>query len=248
MNAAELLASREPALWDDLRRDGAPAAREALFDLHLPFARKIARRQFQDLSGGGVEFGDLLQLACTGLLEAIDRFDPARGVPFEGFAARRIAGAILDNVAHFSEFREQKAFQRRTKRERLGSLNAGRATGRAAKARSRSDLTELAIGLAIGFMLEGTGLYHDDTAPQTWNNPYDTVAWNQTVTRLANELALLGERERRILQHHYVEGLTFGMIAALIGLSKARVSQLHQAALAILRERLFPRQKFYLKI
>jgi len=248
VNAAEVLASREPALWADLRRDVAPAAREALFDLHLPFARKIARQQFHDRPGGDIEFGDLLQLACAGLLEAIDRFDPARGAMFQSFAERRISGAILNSISHFSEYREQKAFQRRIKRERMASLNAGRATGRAAKARSRSDLTELAIGLAIGFMLEGTGLYHDDTAPQPWNNPYDTVAWNQTVTRLANELALLGERERRILQHHYVEGLTFGMIAALIGLSKARVSQLHQAALATLRERLFPRQKFYLKI
>ena len=49
---------------------------------------------------------------------------------------------------------------------------------------------------------------------------------------------MLGERERHILRYHYLEGLSFGQIAQLLGLSNARISQLHKAALGTLQRRL----------
>ena len=92
--AAEPSAPDEEAgLWADLRGHRSAAARERLFTLHFPFARQMAKRHFFDRTGGDIEFADLCQLASAGLLESIDRFDPAAAVPFRAYAARRITGA-----------------------------------------------------------------------------------------------------------------------------------------------------------
>jgi len=248
MNAAELLAAREAAresaLWAELRQHGAPAAREALFDLHLAFARRIARRQFQDLSGGTIEIADLLQLACAGLLEAIDRFDPARGVPFEGYAARRISGTVLDGIAHGSEVQEQMSFRRRIRGERFRAFAVDADVERLSTPEATAALADMTIGLALGFILEGTGMFGDATTRDMRANPYESTAWKETAARLVGEVAALDGRERSIIHHHYGEGLNLDVITALLGLSKARTSRIHRAALTTLLKRLSARQRF----
>ena len=111
----------EGALWR-LARDGSASAREALFARHADFARQVAARCYRERQRGDLEVLELRQLAYTGLLEAIDRFDPERGIPFRGYAHRRISGAVLDGIAQASEVREQLAFRSRLRAERLRSL------------------------------------------------------------------------------------------------------------------------------
>jgi RNA polymerase sigma factor for flagellar operon FliA len=228
----------EMSLWRAIREDESAAAREQLFAHYLPFARALAGRQFKGRSGGDIEYEDFVQLACAGLLEAMDRYDPGLGVPFRGFAVRRINGSILDGLAKTSEVREQLAHRQRTKRERLRSLGsedgAELGPGEAMEA-----LIDLAIGLALGFMLEGTSLYRDDKgAAGAQPTAYDSLAWKDLVDRLSVELGRLQDRDRAIVRLHYLEEVSFDQIAALLGLSKGRISQLHKAALALLRKRI----------
>ena len=111
----------EESFWHALRETGSAAARERLFTTYLPFARALAGRQFKARGGVDIEYNDLFQLACAGLLEAIDRFDSAFGVPFKGFAVRRINGSMIDGIAKMNEVREQISFRNRVQRERLRS-------------------------------------------------------------------------------------------------------------------------------
>jgi len=233
---ATLWAEGEEQLWTELAA-GSAAARERLFALHLPLARRLANRRFRAQAGGDIEFADLYQLACAGLLEAIDRFDPARGIPFRGFAGRRIGGSMIDGVAQMSEMREQISFRVRARRERVASLLPAKRTP-SARGEAVSALADLAVGLAVGFMLEGTGLFAPDSEADSRPTAYDQLHLKRTAERLREVVATLPERERSILHHHYEEGLTFDGIGALLGISKGRVSQLHAAALALLRKRL----------
>lgn len=75
-------------LWR--RRSSNPAAREELIRRYLPFARGIA----MSLSGSREPRDDLFQVACLGLIGAVDRFEPDRGTRFEAFAAPTISGEI----------------------------------------------------------------------------------------------------------------------------------------------------------
>lgn len=229
-------AGDESVLWSALREDGSASARDRLFAAYLPFARALAGRQFRGRRGADIEYGDLFQLACAGLLEAMDRFDPGLGVPFKGFAARRITGSMIDGIAKMNEVREQLSFQQRMRRERIRSL-AAEGAEKLEGGEAMDALVDMAVGLALGFMLEGTGLYHGEEEPDAAPTAYDTLAWKDLVQRLTAELLRLPERDRLIIQLHYLEDVNFDRIAALLDLSKGRISQLHKAALLLLRKR-----------
>lgn len=226
----------ELSLWQSMRQ-GSQDARERLFAAYLPFARSVAGRFYKRRSGGDIEHQDFVQLACAGLLEAMDRYDPTLGVPFRGFAAHRIKGSLLDGLGKLNEVREQLGFQHRMRQERTRSLTA-EAADKLSPGEALEALAELAVGLALGFMLEGTGLYQneEDAAPEPC--AYDSLAWKRLVARLTEELVRLPERDRTIVRLHYLEEVSFDQIATLLGLSKGRISQVHKAALALLRKRI----------
>lgn len=237
------MSDAEAALWRDMAATGSPDARSALFDRYLPLARRIARQHFIDRERGDIEFLDLVQYACAGLLEAIDRFDPTRSIPFAGFARRRIAGSVLDGIATASEYRNQLSFGSRQDRERLRSLLATERN--AASVADAYDLfAELATGLALGYMLEESGEYADEDPSAREVNGYESAAWRQSVEMVAQAVAGLPERERMIIRNHYEAGLNFDRISALLGISRGRVSQLHRSALMTLRKRVGQGHRF----
>ncbi|WP_198343965.1 sigma-70 family RNA polymerase sigma factor [Burkholderia ubonensis] len=241
---ADAAAARSEAeLWRMWAADRCARTREAVFAHYLPYARAIAARLYAGRHRDDVEFRDFVQLACIGLLESIDRFDPARGVTFETFCTTRVRGAILSGIEKLTDGQEQISFSRRMRRERAAWLQT---TGEPVARDSDTfrALGALAAGLAIGFMLDDTGLVTqpNDTAPpddlRRHGAAYHGIAWRQTKVRLVAAVEHLPERTRKIIQYHYFHGLGFEQIADIFGLSKGRISQLHRAALAELRERL----------
>jgi RNA polymerase sigma factor for flagellar operon FliA len=231
----------ETALWNAYKTGNIPNARERLFSFYANFARNIARRHHRTQSWGDIELADVFQLAYAGLLEALDRFDLDMGTPFRPFAVHRISGSIRDGIARMSEMREQVSWQHRMRRERLQSL-VGNADGQAGSMAAIEKLAELAVGLALGFMLEGTGLVANEGAEQdgeiSAGTAYDSLVWKETLTHLHRQIASLPDREQTILRQHYLNGMNFDQIAALLRISKGRVSQLHHAALMSLRRRM----------
>ncbi|WP_080406581.1 sigma-70 family RNA polymerase sigma factor [Burkholderia ubonensis] len=239
---ADAAAARSEAeLWRMWAADRCARTREAVFAHYLPYARAIAARLYAGRHRDDVEFRDFVQLACIGLLESIDRFDPARGVTFVTFCTTRVRGAILSGIEKLTDGQEQISFSRRMRLERVVSLQT---TDEPVARDPFQALGALAAGLAIGFMLDGTGLVAqpNDTAHpddlRRHDAAYHGIAWRQTKARLVAAVEHLPERTRKIIQYHYFHGLGFEQIADIFGLSKGRISQLHRAALAELRERL----------
>ncbi|MFI4973106.1 MAG: sigma-70 family RNA polymerase sigma factor [Caulobacterales bacterium] len=227
----------EAALWTEFKAGGSLEAREKLFSLYFPLARRIAARRFRSRSGADIELPDLRQLATVGLLEAIDRYDPALGPPFKAFAGRWISGTVLGGIAKMSELREQLSFRARVRRDRLRSLSDVEPDVLSVADAMRA-LADLAVGLAIGFMVEGAGLYVADGAPDPRASAYQTLAWKETMVRIMAAISQLADRDQAVIRHHYLNGLSFDEIGGLLGLSKTRISQIHKAAIERLRERL----------
>lgn len=229
--------SHEQALWQAYRQSGAQAAREELFSLYFPFAKKIAMRHFHRSWPGDIEFPDIRQLACAGLLEALDHFDSNRGVPFRAYAARRISGSILDGIAQANEMRSQITLRNRVRRERAKSLSVDDPDALSYED-ALSTLIDMAVGLAVGFMLDDTSLILDEAAVSRAPDAYESLAWKEMLGRLGAEVEALPPREQSIIRRHYMDGMTFDQIGALMGLTKGRISQLHRQAIGSLRSRI----------
>lgn len=237
MAAGALEETVEAGLWRALAADPLGPARLKLFEAYLPFSRRVAAQVRRERPGADLDIDDLRQSAAEALLQAIDRFDPARGAAFEAFAARRIAGAVIDGVGQASELRRQISVRNRMRAERARSL-APADPDRLSTDEALKALTELAVGLAMGFMLEDAALASRSDQEARTPNAYESLAWGETVRTLAAALEGLPEQERTIVRLHYLEGLEFSRIADTLDLSRGRISQIHAAALQRLRKRL----------
>jgi RNA polymerase sigma factor for flagellar operon FliA len=226
----------EAALWRRCRQEGDAAAREMLFERYRLLARQIAGGEYFRRPPYGLERGDFEQLAYSGLIEAIDRYDPVRGVPFEAFARYRIAGAISSGIGQSSEGAAQYTFRRRTELDRLRSL---REAGETLPDDPLAELTDLVTDLALGFMLEETARL-EESQTQGPADAWLSGAWRDLLLSLRRALESLPLPEKTIIRQHYFEGIAFLEIAALLELSRGRVSQLHRAALERLRNFLGP--------
>lgn len=222
----------EDALWRRWREQGDYAARDAIARHYTAYARAIAAQLYGRRVSDEVEFADYLQFATVGMLESLDRFDPAQGVLFKTFATRRMTGAVLSGIATISEQQQQMAMRRRIAEDRMSSLWSG-----PAEAHPESILRELAgvgIGLALGFILDGTGMVEDAESVLP-DSTYANVELRQFQERIVHLLAKLTPREHDVVKLHYFHAVGFDDIAQQLELSKGRVSQLHKQALGRLR-------------
>lgn len=229
-------------LWRAYHGGAGDAARGALVAHYLEFARMMAARLYARRTYPELEFADYLQFARLGLLEAIDRYDAGRGARFETFAALRINGAILDGIRSYSDMQEQIAARKRIVGQRLDVLQADDEAPRAVPDGRDADalfgyLAELAVGLAVGFALDGSGMVQSEEREYA-DNTYAGVELRQLRDRLLAALDSLPERQRLVLRYHYLQQVPFEQVAAMLALSKGRVAQLHREALACLRQRL----------
>lgn len=243
-------------LWERWRREGDAQARDELARHYQPYARIVAATYYARRLHDDIGFDEYLQLASLGLLEAMERFDPDVGVQFQTFAARRMHGAILDGLDRLTEKNRQIAVRRKLRQERVQALkedslppaSQGRqppatGAGEGAEALFRR-LAEVGIGLALGVLLEDTGMVaeepHEDATAPASVSPEVRYFQKAELQRLRQALRALVDRlptpERNVVFCHYLQEMTFGEIAARQGVTRSRISQLHGRALLLLRE------------
>jgi len=239
-------------LWARWRDEGDAAAREQLICHYLPYARIVAATVFSRRTHSDVEFEDYLQLARVGLVEAVDRFDPGQGAQFKTFAAKRVRGAVLNGLVSLTEKNQQISVKMRLRQERLEAAKDAAehaASGEGApEAPSRSGgklfryLAEVGIGLALGILLEDTGMVDAESFGSETHAPSPEVSYfrktetYQLRTVLHGLVERLTEQQRRIIRYHYVQEIPFDEIATTMGVTRGRISQLHRQGLLRLRE------------
>jgi RNA polymerase sigma factor for flagellar operon FliA len=95
-------------------------------------------------------------------------------------------------------------------------------------------LAEMAIGLAVGFALEDSGMYLQEEAEYA-DNSYTGVELRQLRGRVKAALGGLGPNQRRVIELHYLQHLPFEDVASRMSLTRGRISQIHKEALQNLR-------------
>lgn len=236
--------------WND-RQD--PVAREKLMLKHLPYARIVAATYYKRRTHDEVEFDEYLQLASLGMLESLDRYDPALGAQFTTFAARRMHGAILNGLVRLTEKNQQIAVRSGIRRERLLAIKADAmsAIDHSAPVDPAIDsvnrqalfsfLAEVGVGLALGVMLEGTGMIDSDLLDGDTQVISPEVSYfrksgmQQLQATLRDVLRGLGDQEQTVIREHYLHEVSFDSIATSLGVKRSRVSQIHRQALRNLR-------------
>jgi RNA polymerase sigma factor for flagellar operon FliA len=83
-------------------RAGDAESRALLIERYLPLARNLSRR-VRAIATPVTDGDDLASAAFLGLIDAVDRFEPGRGVPFEAYASLRIRGAMIDELRRTGE-------------------------------------------------------------------------------------------------------------------------------------------------
>ncbi|HXS22553.1 MAG TPA: sigma-70 family RNA polymerase sigma factor [Steroidobacteraceae bacterium] len=218
-------------LWEGLRSSGDPQIREQLILRYARYARAIAAGLYRTRCDDATPFDEYLQYARVGLMEAVDRYDDRRGATFETFSSYRIRGAILTGVTRDTEAGAQRSFWRTRMADREESL--AEAALRQPQHATFEDFVHLAAGLAVGMVLEGPEVEPIDEAPEA--NPYLAAELAQSRARLRGLVEALPEREREVMRQHYYQHREFQDIAARLGVTKGRVSQLHLRAIEHIR-------------
>lgn len=217
------------ALWAEFSASGDSGLRRQLVEHYLPWVRILAAAAFARQFMPSLAFMDFYQSGVAGLLEAVDRFDPGRGVDFKTFATSRIRGEMTNAVTQATETDRQYRV-----RQRYLQSHAAMADRDAPFAR----LMSRSIGLAIGCMLEGSGMYlASEVDDEARAPPVICLQW-QWRTLLLAAIGQLTLQQQRVIRLHYLGGMPFADIAVVLDLSAGRVAQLHRQALALLRQHL----------
>jgi RNA polymerase sigma factor for flagellar operon FliA len=179
------------------------------------------------------EFDEYFHFAVVGMLEALDRFDPGRGAKFTTFAPLRINGAILNGLDGLSERQQQIGLRKRLRRDRADSLGDPEAS-ELAGGNVLQALGDIGVGMALAYLLEGTGMLvaPEDSLP---DNAYAQIEMRDLGKRLWRLTEQLTHREAQVVRLHYLQEQPFEQVAAALGISRGRISQLHRQAIERLR-------------
>jgi RNA polymerase sigma-B factor len=226
---------------------GDSAARDEMARRFMPMARSLARRYRH----GSEPFDDLFQVACLGLVKAINRFDPERGTSFQSFAAPTILGELKrhfrDRVMpiHLPRGLQEDVLEVNEAAEELTSeLDREPSVSELA---GRVELTEREVTEAVqaARAIRTASL---DAPAAAGEGEAASPALLDTVGGLDQELELvevrtalwrafrvLDQRERAVIHLRFVSDLTQEQIAERIGISQVHVSRILRRALAKLR-------------
>lgn len=241
--AQRLTASEAETLWRSWKNRRDTRARDQLVLAYAPMVRYLASRKLRELPAH-CDLDDLASAGLVALVEAVDRFDPAKGASFEQYAWTRVAGALVD------ELRKQDWASRSVRRE-------GRRIERARDsfvARHGITPTEIELAAELGTTVDGLRATLEDIdrsevgslnapargaddassvevgetiqAPYGENDPEGTLLGADRSAAMRAAIARLSERERHILALVHVQALPGAEIGRLLEVSESRVSQI----------------------
>lgn len=237
-------------LWKEYVRVKDPSMKEKLIIEYAPLVKYVAGR-LNIYLGHNVEYDDLISYGIFGLIDAIDKFDPDKGVKFETYASLRIRGAILDNIRKLD-------WVPRSLRQKNKQLDQVYTDLESELGRPPED-EEVAAKMNISMeefqdILRKTNIlslisldeYMDQNyesnlhVPQqkSSDHPESHLEKQELKKMLSEAIDKLTDKEKKVILLYYFEELTLKEISAVMGVSESRISQLHTKAVLRLKGKL----------
>lgn len=235
----------ERLLW--MERDLDPRAREELISRYLPFARNLASRYMY----GRESFDDLAQVASVGLLNAVNRYEPAKGIPFTAFASPTIHGELK------RYFRDRIWLVRvpRGLQEEIMAVDSATAELSARLHRNPTpdelayhaglspeviDRVSVARQERLPVSLEGDVTEDGESRSERIGNIDPGYGAVETADEMRLAMNRLGETERLVMRLRFVDEMTQSEIADRIGCSQMHISRMLRKSVGVLAESTTP--------
>jgi RNA polymerase sigma factor for flagellar operon FliA len=253
--SVDKMIQREDQIWRDYIACKSTSIREGIILKYAPLVKYVAGRVAIGLPSN-VDFDDLVSYGVFGLMDAIEKFDPSRGIKFETYAIARIRGAILDGLRS-NDWVPRSVRQKAKELEKICAGLENR-LGRSATDQEISEAMNLNLKDFYELLSEVscTTLSSLDELWMVNSNEEDSVRVLDLVRNdesedplqhveieeikavLAATIDYLPERERMVIALYYYEGMTLKEIGEIMEISESRVSQIHTKAIFRLRGRL----------
>ena len=209
---------------------------------HMPLVKRIAHQICSRLPPN-VEVDDLIQEGLTGLLDALNRYEPQANLAFEAYARTRIRGAIYDacrknDILPRNQRDELEGLEKITRKleQQLGRHPSEKEIAASA------DMTLESYYAIMANMVHLMPLddLSDDLLPSDTDasDPMRAVAMAQLADRIANILEGLPDNEQLVFALHYQEELSYREIAQVMNITPGRISQLHTQGMIRIRAKL----------
>jgi len=239
--------------WQDYLTNRDHEVRDQLIIQYAPLVKYVAGRMVVSLPGL-INNEDILSYGTIGLIQAVDRFDPAQGVKFETYAIRRIRGSIIDAIRSLHPLsrdtnRRAREIERaydalihelgRTPDDREVAEHLGLNLDEFRMQLMESSTTIVSLDTPLGDMGdEERSSLIDQIVDEDEAGVSDQVERADLRRRLVKAIQNLAGRDRTLISLYYYEELTLKGISEVLGVSTSRVSQLHAAAVFKLRSAL----------
>ncbi|WP_036488695.1 sigma-70 family RNA polymerase sigma factor [Nocardioides sp. Iso805N] len=224
---------------------GDPRADE-LITSHMPLVGHIVRETMGRVPSH-VSRDDLTSAGLTALVQAAQAYDAERGVPFERYAATRVRGAILDelrSVDWASRSVRRRARDLEETRTRLAGALGRTPTVAEVATSSGLSIEEVTandedVSRAQVLSLQGsTTASLDELVPTRAPSPEQLLEHQERLTYLMEAITELPERLRTVVQDYFFSERPMADIAADLGVTDSRISQMRAEALVLLRDAL----------
>lgn len=243
------------SIWAEYKENHSSETREKLILHYSPLVKYVAGRVSSGLPPS-VEFGDLVSYGVFGLLDAIDKYDPDRGIKFETYAIARIKGAIIDELRADDWVPRSVRFKARQIERAYVALE-----GELRRIPTDEEVAEK-LGISLDEYLNLLGklsLISLVALDELWTvsgdrpdkicladtvedvkvkDPSKTFEIEEMKDMIADAINHLPERERIVVSLYYFEGLTMREIGEVLSVTESRVCQMHTKAILRLRARL----------
>ncbi len=242
-------------MWDGYKTAGTREVRDQLILHYSPLVKYVAGRVAVGLPQN-VEQSDLVSYGIFGLIDAIEKFDPARKIKFETYAIARIKGAIIDELRAIdwvprsirAKARSiERAYSKlenelkRTPEDHEIAAELGLKLDELNDTLSRISLVGLVPldEMVGGDAEDGGGPTLGETLPaDDEHDPVASYEIDEMRHILAGAITAMPERERLVLTLYYYEGMTLAEIGEVLGVTESRVCQIHTKSVLQLRAKL----------